>query len=434
MTRSESIIVPERHLCKIGELIDNRYTVVSLLGEGSFGHVFKVKDVSGKLLAMKVLHLWDVATEIRKPLIERFEMEFKTGKIDCENLVHSLDIGYIGGNPYIIMEFCGGGDLTKKLNDDGAQTARYAHDILLGLEALHNNGKVHRDLKPENVLIKDNGKAALTDFGIAGDRNKRMTEMNILGRPYQIFGTYAYMPPEQVNRARGMSTVLPTTDIFSFGVLLYQMVTGQLPFGKLDDQNDLVRYQKRGKMGEWDRITLCRKPNGRLWENVIDACLRPNYKQRVQSVREVMRMMPVSIGTPVIRRDTPAPRYETPQIINGYRFRVMQGVQFGQVFDLSQMTKTLGRMLLKGGRGKDNDIVIDDYQVFYTSRRHFTLEQDRDTSSFLIRDGQWNKESGWTDSSNGTFVNSSKIGAQGWYLFPGDIVTVGEVTLRYESY
>ena len=74
-----------------------------------------------------------------------------------------------------------------------------------------------------------------------------MTERNIFGKPYQIFGTYAYMPPEQVNR--GKSTVLPTTDIFSFGVVMYQLITGVLPFGKLDDQNDLVRYQKRGAAG-----------------------------------------------------------------------------------------------------------------------------------------------------------------------------------------
>lgn len=75
-----------------------------------------------------------------------------------------------------------------------------------------------------------------------------MTERNIFGKPNQIFGTYAYMPPEQVNRARGEATVLPTTDIFSFGVLAFQLLTGSLPFGELTNHNELAMYQKRGKM------------------------------------------------------------------------------------------------------------------------------------------------------------------------------------------
>ena len=121
---------------------------------------------------------------------------------------------------------------------------------------MHTRGKVHRDLKPENVLFKSNGIAALTDFGIAGDRNKRMTERNIFGKPNQIFGTYAYMPPEQVNRMRGEATVLPTTDIFSFGVLAFQLLTGSLPFGELSSHNELALYQKRGKNGDWNRQKL----------------------------------------------------------------------------------------------------------------------------------------------------------------------------------
>lgn len=108
---------------------------------------------------------------------------------------------------------------------------KIAHQVLYGLRALHQCGKVHRDLKPENVLLNKSGTAVLTDFGISGDRNKRMTERNILGKPRQIFGTYAYMPPEQVKRNRGDATVLPTTDIFSFGVMMYQLLTGgNLPF------------------------------------------------------------------------------------------------------------------------------------------------------------------------------------------------------------
>ncbi len=88
----------------------------------------------------------------------------------------------------------------------------------------------------------------LTDFGIAGDRNKRMTERNIFGKPNQIFGTYAYMPPEQVNRIQGEATVLPTTDIFSFGVLAFQLLTGSFPFGGLSSHNEWPYTRNVGKM------------------------------------------------------------------------------------------------------------------------------------------------------------------------------------------
>ena len=433
MSKGRPIFVPDRHICTVGEIIDTKYKVVSVIGEGSFGQVFKVTDMSGVPYALKLLHLWDVPSDIRKPLIERFEMEFQTGRIQSENLVHSLDIGYLCGNPYIVMEYCDGGDLTKKLGNDGAQTAKYAKDILSGLDALHRNGKVHRDLKPENVLIKPNGVAALTDFGISGDRNKRMTERNFFGRPYQMFGTYAYMPPEQVNRARGSSTVLPTTDIFSFGVLLYYLVTAKLPFGTLENQNDLVLYQKRGKAGEWDRTTLLQKGNGRLWEPVIEGCLKPDYKVRLQGVAEVMKLMP-DFGSHIYAVSSSAQK-PAPAHIAGFQLRIMQGLEYGRCYDITSLINQLGKMVLTGGRSDDNSIPLVDYQTYYTSRHHFTLEYDRESSSFLIKDGQWNPiDMNWVPSSNGTYVNSTRIGQGGWYLTPGDVITVGEITLRYESY
>lgn len=428
-----NIVVPERHLCEIGEIVNSRYKIVSELGEGSFGHVYKVTDFQGTTYALKLLHLWDIPSDLRQPLIDRFEMEYRTGRIQSDYLVHSLDIGYLAGNPYIVMEFCGGGDLCKKLGDDGAQTAKYAMDVLRGLNDLHVNGKVHRDLKPENVLIKANGIAALTDFGIAGDRNKRMTERNIFGRPYQVFGTYAYMPPEQVNRARGGSTVLPTTDIFSFGVMLYQLITGKLPFGKLEDQNDLVWYQKKGKAGDWDRATLYQKPRGRQWEAVINGCLQPDYKMRLQNVNAVMNLIP-NFGPMPQQQAYPQPQKPVSQV-RGYCLKILQGVEHGKVYDLTQIVRQSKRFLLTVGRGEDNSIQLVEYQSFYTSRNHFTIEVNPNLLTYIIRDGQWNMEDrAWRMSSNGTYVNSAEVSHTGRELRPGDIITVGEITMRFDSY
>ncbi len=436
MSRSSDIAVPRRHLCSVGEIVSSRYRIVSELGEGTYGHVYKVTDFEGRVYALKLLHLWDIPADIRKELVDRFEMEYQTGRISSEYLVHSTDMGYLEGNPYIVMEFCGGGDLTSKMNDDGTRTAKYARDILKGLNALHVNGKVHRDLKPENVLIKDNGIAALTDFGISGDRNKRMTERNIFGRPYQVFGTYAYMPPEQVTRKAGGSTVLPTTDIFSFGVLLYQLLTGKLPFGTLNDHNDLARYQIRSKSGEWDRMTLISKPRGRYWEGLIAQCLEPDYKKRLQSAADALRKIP-DFGeyVPDYMPERSVKPAVAPAAAEGYMIKVLQGREFGRKYDLLKLLDQSQKRLLTAGRGLMNDIQLVDYESFYTSRRHFTLEADRDRGVFIIRDGQWNMESRqWMPSSNGTYVNSDQIDQRGRMLNQGDIITVGEITLKFEQY
>jgi serine/threonine protein kinase len=359
-------------------------------------------------------------------------MEYKTSCIKSRNLVHSVDSGFLKGNPYIVMEFCDGGDLGKYVGKPEADLSRIALDVLNGLSDLHANGKVHRDLKPENVLFKSDGTAVLTDFGISRDRNKRMTERNIFGKPTQIFGTYAYMPPEQVNRARGNSTVLPTTDLFSFGVMMYQLITGELPFGKLEDQNDLVHYQKRGKAGDWDRMRLLSVPQGRDWENLISRCLVPDLKDRIRSAKEAMEMVP---GQAPKTQAYPSlsPAGENPLYATSRRvLKVMQGKEYGKEYDLEDLVNRSGRRLLTLGRDDSNAIMIADYSESYMSRRHCTLE-NIGTSFWQIRDGQWDAENCvWKNSMNGTYVNSDFVAQNGRLLREGDIITIGDVKLKYD--
>lgn len=438
MSVSTPRVIPTRHLCEVGEIINYRYRIVAELGVGAFGHVYKATDSTGATYALKVLHLWDVPADIRQPLIDRFEMEYRTGRINSEYLVHSLDMGYISGNPFIVMEFCGGGDIAAKMGKPDTDVIKIAREILMGLHDLHKNGKVHRDLKPENVLIKNNGIAALTDFGISGDRNKRMTERNIFGRPYQIFGTYAYMPPEQVNRARGGSTVLPTTDIFSFGVLIYQLITGKLPFGQLEDQNDLVRYQKRGKNGEWDRTELLNNPIGRHWERLIAGCLQSDYKLRLQNVEETLRLLPNYDNKPVVNLYRSSFHNLSKSAHNGplrQRLRILQGEEYGRVYELTQIAQEENCHILTAGRENANRLVLKEYSTLYTSRKHFTIEVNNDLNKWILRDGQWHNDSRrWIRSSNGTFINSEEINEIGRVLSHNDIITAGEITMRFEEY
>lgn len=419
---------------KPGDVIDNRYSVRKTLGEGSFGVVYLVEDGRGNKYALKLMRLWEVPAEIRQPLMDRFDMEFKTGQIDCDNLVRSIANGIVGGNPYIVMEYCPGGDLEPYLGRPDSRTPQICQDILIGLNALHARGKVHRDLKPENVLFKQNGKAALTDFGISGDRTHRMTQRNIFGKPNQVFGTYAYMPPEQATRARGGATVLPTTDIFSFGVLLFQLLTGQLPFGSLESHNELAEYQKRGKDGIWNWGLLNNVPNGQQWSRLIDGCLKPDFKERLQTVEEVLRLLPQQAGGYQREPVRMVQSYVPQQVTRGFQLRILQGEEFGRTYNLSQIAST-GQRILTVGRQLGNTIKIKSDFSDFISRFHCTMELDTNSRQWVIRDGQWQREARrWVNSSNGTYVNSRPVPQNGFYLSTGDIIAMGDVTMRFENF
>jgi serine/threonine protein kinase len=449
--------VPERCDFHAGDIIqgtENSYWIEKELGEGTFGMVYKVKDSQGKSAALKLLKLWTVPSDVYKGLRARFVMEFETGKIKSDHLAHSYDYGNVKNNPFFVMEFCPNGDLRKYSKGNRVDYVKIGADVLCGLKDLHNEGKVHRDLKPENVLLRKDNTAVLTDFGISGDQNKRMTERGIAGKPKQLFGTYPYMPPEQVNPPRGgKATVLPTTDIFSFGVMMYEMMVGKLPFGKLEKDEHLYQYLENGKKGIWDREALNEVDNAGFWVPIIERCLEPDYKVRISSAEEVMAMLPKGRFS-----KTSQPSREFMTVKNGVLLRVMQGEGYGKVFRLNELISNKHRVVTLGRLDDSvhNDIGIVDNEYFM-SRCHCTFEYDDVQGLWIVRDGQWrrncyiamkrgnclgctaycrpiDKAGEWKDSKNGTYLNSTEVGKNGVVMNPGDIITVGDVKLRVEGY
>lgn len=284
------------------------------------------------------------------------------------------------------MEYCPGGDLIAATeNGLVADFSNTAEDILRGLKDLHKNGKVHRDLKPENVLLRSNGAAVLTDFGISGDRNKRMTERNLIGTPKEVFGTYAYMPPEQVTPKRGDATVLPTTDIYSFGVLMFQLLTYEMPFGQLLSQQDLVPYLDRSKKGLWNKQLLANARNGygSQWINVIEGCLTPDYTKRLSSADDVINLLPKKKN----KQKEYVPQMPIEEdflsISSGILLRIMQGEEFGKVFHLSKMVSDVKNILTLGRKDISckNDIDILENQSSYISRKHCTIEYNLNSAT-----------------------------------------------------
>ena len=420
-----------------GSTIDGRYAVDMTLGEGTFGKVYRVKRISdGKVFALKLLKLWSVESLEREKLLKRFNQEYETGLIDSDYLVQSFGKGNVDGNPYILMEYCPGGDLLHGVETGVIDLSKAASEVLLGLQSLHSNGKVQRDLKPENVLIKSNGSVALTDFGIAGDRNKRLTERGLMGVPKEVFGTYAYMPPEQVNPRRGDATVLPTTDMFSFGVMMYQLITCELPFGSLTNESDLYQYVSRGKTENWSRDILIKSSQGESWLPLIEGCLKADFHLRIQTAELALSLVPAPHK---VARISPSISANIPLVNKGVALRVMQGEEFGKIYKLNDLLESVGKRLLTIGRDDDdisNVIPIKETETSYISRKHCTLEYNQINNTWLLRDGQWDAFTNlkWKVSTNGTFVGSKEVSMNGIILNIGDIISIGDVKLRVEGY
>jgi serine/threonine protein kinase len=419
-----------------GDYITSRYRMEKTLGEGSFGLVLKVLDIrDNKPYAMKILPLWKRTNDEKPELVQRFKMEFDTGRIDSPYLVHSLDYNSVKGNPCIVMEFCQKGNLYNLVEKGVPNYERISTQILYGLQALHRSGKVHRDLKPENILVKSDGKVALSDFGTAGAIASIPLWKRILNK-VDIFGTFAYMAPEQTRPKKANATVLPTTDIFSFGVVLYEILFRELPYGKLDGESDLQPYIDKAVAGLWNRDILRHFPHLRHWEPVLAGCLEPDYEKRYQNVDEVLAHIPQRRE---YQQDVAPARvfdYNT-DLRRGVVLKVMQGEEHGTRYNLNDFLHE-GVYLVSAGRLNSrykNNINIRDFNTTYISRRHFTLEYHPTENNWFLRDGQWDDEkSSWTNSLNGTYINSREVKAlDGAELKAGDIISIGEVKLRVEG-
>ena len=428
-------IIAERCDFQTGDYIGEKYVIEKLLGEGAFGKVFKVNDrMSHQQYALKLFKFWELPLKQRQMMSSRFQMEYETGRIKSNYLVHSVGSGNVKGNPYIVMEFLPNGDLCQWVkNQRNADFVKIGKEILFGLKDLHRCGKVHRDLKPENVLIKADGSAALTDFGISGDRQKRITVTDLFGRPTEIAGTVACMAPEQAKPKNRDVTVLPTMDIFAFGVMMYQLITDEFPFGPLTNEDELVIYIQNAREGKWNQKRLANDPVGKEFEKVISGCLMSDFKERLQTVDMVLSLMPQRTGF----------AYENlgslikQTIVNGVLLRIMQGEEHGAVYKLNELLRGKSRIITVGCNDPltDNRLPIVENLSHFISRRHCTIESGKDNQWF-IRDGQWDKSAvnGWKKSLNGTFVNSTEVSADGMPFRPGDIISIGDVKLRVEGY
>ncbi len=218
------------------DTIITRYRILSLLGVGGMGEVYLAEDTQlGRRVALKVLH---AALSNQTEPLQRFEQEARAASaLNHPNILTIYEIGEANDLRFIATEYVGGETLRDCLRRDRltiSKTLDITIQIVAALEAAHQAGIVHRDVKPENVILRKDGLAKLLDFGIAKLTERPFAEQEAEGptrafvktSPGTVMGTVAYMSPEQV---RGQ-TVDARADEWSLGVMLYEMLTGRLPF------------------------------------------------------------------------------------------------------------------------------------------------------------------------------------------------------------
>lgn len=218
-----------------GDILAGRYEILKLLGEGGMGAVYRARDAElERMVALKVIRPELARNE---QILKRFKQELILARqVTHRNIIRIFDLGHAEGMRFITMEYIEGEDLSSVLEKRTKLPAAEAVAIMIqvarGLEAAHAEGVVHRDLKPQNIMIDAQGKCSVMDFGIA-----RSVDASSMTRTGALMGTPTYMSPEQ---AQGQK-VDARSDLYTLGIIFYELLTGKAPFEADNPMATLVR-------------------------------------------------------------------------------------------------------------------------------------------------------------------------------------------------
>ncbi len=262
---------------KTGSILANRYEIIERLGIGGMGWVYKAFDMEiNEKVALKLIRP-EIAANTQT--IKRFQNEIKMARrIAHRNVCRMYDLGKDGDTKFISMEYISGEDLKKSIRRMGSLTVRktvaIGKQICHGLSEAHRLGVFHRDLKPHNIMIDREGNACIMDFGIA-----RFPEAKEITDTGMMIGTPHYLSPEQVEGTE----IDHRSDIYSLGIILFEMVTGQVPFDGDTTLSIAVKHKTETPRDP-------REFNNQIPEKLsqlILRCLEKNPKQRYQSAEEL---------------------------------------------------------------------------------------------------------------------------------------------------
>ncbi|MEZ5307803.1 MAG: serine/threonine-protein kinase [Pyrinomonadaceae bacterium] len=330
-----------------GQILAERYQIVGLVGRGGMGEVYRAVDT--KLSQTVALKFLPARIENKSEMLARFIAEVRNARrVSHPNVCRVFDIGEDDGRHFISMEFIEGDDLSRLLKRIGRlpsdKATEIARQICFGLNAIHEEGMLHRDLKPANVIIDANGRARITDFGIAG------FEEEITGLELRV-GTPAYMSPEQITGRE----VSKQSDIYSLGLLLYEIYTGKKAFEGGSYEELLERHQS---VQPTDPSTFVENLDP-LVEKLIKRCLSKDPSKRPLSAVDAALALPG--GDPLKMAleagETPSPEMIaaapkkgvlSPKLAIGLFVAFL--IAFGTVIALNGPYKVIGLMPLEKSR------------------------------------------------------------------------------------
>lgn len=260
-----------------GQKISDRYQIIKSIGEGGMANVYLAYDtILDRNVAVKVLR-GDLAND--EKFVRRFQREaLSASSLSNPNIVEVYDVGEDNGEYYIVMEYVEGKHLKALLKKRGKLTVPEVIDIALqitnGLSVAHDSYIIHRDIKPQNILILENGLIKITDFGIAVAMNAtQLTQTN------SVMGSVHYLPPEQ---ASGKGATLQS-DIYSIGILMYELLTGKLPFRGDNAVEIALKHLKEPMPSIRDELPDIPQSV----ENIILKATAKNPKNRYPDAREM---------------------------------------------------------------------------------------------------------------------------------------------------
>ena len=260
-----------------GQKINDGYEIIRVIGEGGMANVYLANDtILNRKVAVKVLR-GDLAND--EKFVRRFQREaLSASSLNHPNIVEMYDVGEDDGNFYIVMEYVDGKNLKQLIKRRTKLSLTEVVDIMKqltdGIAHAHDSFIIHRDIKPQNMLILDNGLVKITDFGIAVALNStQLTQTN------SVMGSVHYLPPEQ---AAGKGATFKS-DIYSLGIMMYELITGKLPFRGENAVEIALKQMK-------EPIPSIREDNNEIpqaVENIVLKACAKNPKNRYDTAREM---------------------------------------------------------------------------------------------------------------------------------------------------
>jgi serine/threonine protein kinase/tetratricopeptide (TPR) repeat protein/TolB-like protein len=305
-----------------GVVLGERYEIVKRLGEGGMGAVYQAQDRElDRVVALKVIRP-DLAGH--PEILRRFKQELILARqVTHKNVIRIFDMGMADGRKFITMDYIAGRDLKSILVERGklpaAEAVTIVKQICQGLDAAHAEGVVHRDLKPQNIMVDAGGRVCLMDFGLA-----RSMELVGMTRTGALMGTPDYMSPEQARAEK----VDSRSDLFSLGIIFYEMLTGILPF-KADTMMATLLKRVQEKAEPPSAVDSSVPPH---LSNVVMKCLEADVAKRYQNTGEILADLggaSVSTGAGVAQATAVSLEAIAPGSEFGPRYRIESAIGEG---------------------------------------------------------------------------------------------------------